>query len=277
MNFKKSLMLLSLMCLSVTYAFAAPVDVFKGQKGEISIAGGTAHIPVMTEAAKKISTIAPDVVITIEGGGSGVGVKKVGEGIVDIGNTGRALKQEEINKYGLVSFPFAIDGVALAVNPKNTISELTDAQIREIFSGKINNWKQLGGEDLSINVYGREDGSGTRQTFDDLLLGKDFKITVPVNTVNSNGAMKTSIANDPGALGYVGIGHLDESIKGIVLNGVEPTQLNASTGAYKITRKLYMNTKGLPEGLTALFIDYLYSDEGADIIKNSGYIPLPRP
>ena len=109
-------------------AVAAPLDAFKGMKGTLDIAGGTAHIPVMKEAAKRIMTANPDIRITVAGGGSGVGVQQVGEGLVQIGNTGRALKESEIKKYGLVSFPFAIDGVAVAVNPKNPVSGLSKAQ-----------------------------------------------------------------------------------------------------------------------------------------------------
>lgn len=127
-------------------AFAAPLDSFKGQKGNLDIAGGTAHIPVMKEAAKRIMSVNSDIRITVAGGGSGVGVKQVGEGLVAIGNTGRALKKDEISKYGLVSFPFAIDGVAVVLNPGNKIKELTSKQVADIYAGKITDWKEVGGE-----------------------------------------------------------------------------------------------------------------------------------
>ena len=111
----KKFALAALACIfAASAAVAAPLDVFKGQKGEVDIAGGTAHIPVMQEAAKRIMTLNPDIRITVAGGGSGVGVKQVGEGLVEIGNTGRPLKAEEVEKYGLKTFPFAIDGVARA-------------------------------------------------------------------------------------------------------------------------------------------------------------------
>ena len=99
--------------------------------------------------------------ITVAGGGSGVGVQKVGEGLVQIGNTGRALKESEVTKYGLETFPFAIDGVAVAVNPANAVTSLTKAQVKDVFAGKITNWKELGGKDAPISLYVREDGSGT--------------------------------------------------------------------------------------------------------------------
>ena len=128
-------------------AVAAPLDAFKGMKGTLDIAGGTAHIPVMKEAAKRIMTANPDIRITVAGGGSGVGVQQVGEGLVQIGNTGRPLKDKEIEKFGLKTFPFAIDGVALVVNPANNVSDITAQQAADIYNGKITNWKELGGTD----------------------------------------------------------------------------------------------------------------------------------
>lgn len=256
-------------------AVAAPLDAFKDLKGTLDIAGGTAHIPVMKQAAQNIMTAYPDIRITVAGGGSGVGVKQVGEGLVGIGNTGRPLKENEISQFGLETFPFAIDGVAVAVNPGNPVKELTSAQVADIYSGKITDWKDLGGDAGKINVFGREDGSGTRETFTEKVLGK-AELAPSVNVVSSNGAMKTAIAQDKRAIGYVGIGHLEPSILGVVVDGMVPSQENAADGTYKIVRNLYMNTKGVPSGLTAAFIDYIYSGDGAKIIEASGYIPISR-
>ena len=254
---------------------AAPLDSFKGLSGTLDIAGGTAHIPVMKKAAEAIMSANPDIRITVAGGGSGVGVQKVGEGLVQIGNTGRALKDSEVAKYGLETFPFAIDGVAVAVNPANKVTSLTKQQVKDVFAGKITNWKELGGKDAPISLYVREDGSGTRETFEERALDKGTSVQ-SANVVNSNGAMKTAIAQDPNAIGYVGIGHLDSSICGVTVDGMVPSQENAANGSYKITRLLYMNTKGKPQGLTALFIDYIYSADGKGFTASSGYIPLDR-
>ena len=266
---------LALVLLSASLAVAAPLDAFKGQKGTLDIAGGTAHIPVMKKAAQAIMSANGDIRITVAGGGSGVGVQKVGEGLVQIGNTGRALKESEVTKYGLETFPFAIDGVAVAVNPSNSVTALTKAQVKDIFAGKITNWKELGGKDAPISLYVREDGSGTRETFEERALDKGTSVQ-SANVVNSNGAMKTAIAQDPNAIGYVGIGHLDSSIRGVTVDGMVPSQENAANGTYTITRLLYMNTKGKPQGLTALFIDYIYSEDGKGFISASGYIPLDK-
>lgn len=256
-------------------ATAGDLDAFTGKQGAIDIAGGTAHIPVMKDAAKAIMEANPNIRITVAGGGSGVGVQKVGEGLVQIGNTGRPLKPGEIEKYGLRSFPFAIDGVAVVVNPGNGVSELTKAQLKDIFSGAVANWKDVGGNDARITLYAREDGSGTREVFEDRALDKGTTHS-GANVVNSNGAMKTAVSQDPNAIGYVGIGHLDDGVKGIVLDGMVPSQENAANGDYKVTRLLFMNTKGEPEDLVKAFVDYIYSGDGNAYIRKAGYIPTGR-
>ena len=256
-------------------AQAGELDRFKGLKGSLDIAGGTAHIPVMKEAAKRIMTANPDIRITVAGGGSGVGVQQAGEGLVQIGNTGRAVSAEEAAKYGLKSFPFAIDGVAVAVNPANPVAGLSTAQVKDIFAGKVAKWKDAGGPDLPVNLYTRDEASGTREVFWGKLLGKGV-IADKANVVASNGAMKTALAQDKGAIGYVSIGHVDQTVKALALDGVEPSQENAASGKYPVTRKLYMNTKGEPTGLTKAFIDYILGPEGAEISKASGYIPMGR-
>ena len=231
-------------------AVAAPLDAFKGMKGTLDIAGGTAHIPVMKEAAKRIMTANPDIRITVAGGGSGVGVQQVGEGLVQIGNTGRPLKDKEIEKFGLKTFPFAIDGVALVVNPANNVSDITAQQAADIYNGN-------------------------REVFVERALNKG-SIVQSANVVNSNGAMKTAVAQDKQSIGYVGIGHVDKNVKALVFDKMVPSQENASNGTYKVTRLLFMNTKGAPEGITKAFVDYIYTPEGTEIIKKSGYIPTGR-
>ena len=260
---------------SVQPVFSDALAPFKTLSGSLDIAGGTAHIPVMKGAAQQIMQANPKIRITVAGGGSGVGVQKVGEGLVQIGNTGRALKESEITKYGLVSFPFAIDGVAVAVNPQNSVKSLRKDQIKDIFTGKITNWRDLGGKDAPISLYVREDGSGTRETFEGRALDK-VSSTDTANVVNSNGAMKTAIARDPNAIGYVGIGHLDASIQGVAIDQKQPTQEAAAKGEYPVTRLLYMNTKGQPTGLTKAFVDYIFSDNGRALITKAGYIPYAR-
>ena len=254
-------------------AVAGELDAFAGKKGKIDIAGGTAHIPVMKDAAKHIMQANPEIRISVAAGGSGVGVQKVGEGLVDIGNTGRPLSDDEVAKYGLKSFAFALDGVAVAVSPKNPVANLTAEQVQQIFAGKINNWKSVGGRDAAIHLYTRDEASGTREVFWEKLLKKGA-IVETANVVASNGAMKSAVADDGDAIGYVSIGHLDETIKAPTLGGIAPTQENARSGKYPIVRQLYMNTKGAPQGLTAAFINYIMSPEGTRMTAAAGYLPL---
>lgn len=255
-------------------AISGELDRFSGLQGQIDIAGGTAHIPVMKDAAKSIMTSYPKINITVAGGGSGVGVQKVAEGLVDIGNAGRPVSSKELAKYpDLNSFPFAVDGVTPIVNPANPVSGLTSAQIQAIFSGKINNWKDLGGDAAGIHIYSRDEASGTRSVFWKKCLKKGA-IIESANIVPSNGAMKVAISQDRYALGYMSIGHLDKSVKAVNLDGVAPTQENAVNGSYPVVRKLFMNTKGAPEPLVKAFIDYILSAEGAANISSHGYIPL---
>lgn len=271
---KRSVVAFALAALLLpSLALAAPLNAFKSLKGTLDIAGGTAHIPVMKQAAQNIMGANADIRITVAGGGSGVGVQKVGEGLVHIGNTGRPLKDTEVQKYGLQTFPFAIDGVAIVVNPANKVGNLTKAQLKDVYAGKITNWKELGGADAAISLYVREDGSGTREVFEERALDKG-QSSPKANVVNSNGAMKTIVGQDKNAVGYVGIGHLDAALKGVIIDGMVPSQENSAKGTYTITRQLYMNTKGAPQGLTKAFVDYIYGPEGREAIVKAGYIPL---
>jgi phosphate transport system substrate-binding protein len=259
--------------LFVAGAVADDLDAFQGLEGRLDIAGGTAHIPVMTDAAKRIMRANPRIRITVAGGGSGVGVQKVGEGLVDIGNTGRPVSDEEQKKFGLESFPFAIDGVAVIVHPSNRVTGLTAKQAQDIFAGKISNWKDVGGADRAIHLYNRDEASGTRAVFWKKLLEKG-EMSTKSNVVPSNGAMKVAVGGDADAIGYLSIGYVDQSVRAVAIDGVATTQETAQDGTYKVVRKLYMNTKGEPSKLTRAFIDYICGDAGTQIIRDAGYIPL---
>jgi len=260
-------------CFSASPCFGGAIDAFEGQHGTLKIAGGTAHIPVMKEAAKRIMTRYKDIVITVAGGGSGVGIKQVGEGLVDIGNSGRKPKPEEIQRYNLKMYQWAIDGVGVVVNPSNPVKSLTKDQLKEIFSGKIDNWAALDGADHAITVYTRDESSGTREVFWNNALEKGTLSTKAL-FVPSNGAMKTAVANDPYAIGYVSVGHMDESVTPVELDGVTPTLETVKNGQYKVARGLYSNTRGEPTGLTRLFIEYLFTPEGQKIAADKGFIPV---
>ena len=272
-RFIRLLVICCVLCLSAAPCFGDALDAFAGQKGTIKIAGGTAHIPVMKAAAKRIMSRHKNIVITVAGGGSGVGIKQVGEGLVDIGNSGRKPKPEEITRYGLKLHKWAVDGVGVVVNPANRCQSLTTQQLKGIFSGQIGNWSALGGVDHAITVYTRDEASGTRAVFWKKALAKG-PISDKALFVPSNGAMKTAVANDPYAIGYVSVGHIDATVAPVALDGVAPSLEAVKGGAYKIARGLYSNTKGDPSGLVRLFIDYLFSPEGQQLAASKGFIPV---
>lgn len=252
---------------------AESLDMFKGEKGAVRIAGGTAHIPVMKEVAKRIMTVHPAIQISIAGGGSGVGIKQVGEGLIDIGNAGREPTETEIKNFSLKVFKWAIDGVGVVVNPGNPVRSLTKSQVKDIFAGTIDNWKQVGGIDKPINIYTREDASGTREVFWEKGLDKG-EIAKKANVVVSNGAMKSAISQDPYGIGYVSVGHIDQTVAPVAMDGVAPTIQTVKEGQYKVSRGLYSCTKGEPTGLTKKFIDYLFTPEGQQIVQSGGFISV---
>ncbi|WP_076411881.1 phosphate ABC transporter substrate-binding protein [Shewanella sp. UCD-KL12] len=245
---------------------------FDDMSGQLNIAGGTAHIPVMKKAAREIMGHNPDIRITIAGGGSGVGVQQVAKGLVDIGNTGRALKNKEMG-LGLDSFAFAIDGVAVIIHPENPVDDLSQQQIIDIYQGKLTNWRELGGQDKQIHLFSRDEASGTRSVFSKKLL-KGATLATSANIVPSNGAMKTAVSQDLGAIGYSSVGYIDDMVKAPTYNKITPSQEACASGEYPVVRRLYMNTKGAPSGLTQAFIDYIYSPKGAQHIQAAGYIAL---
>jgi phosphate transport system substrate-binding protein len=252
---------------------AGCLDSFSGEKGNLKIAGGTAHIPVMKAAAKQIMQAHPDIRISIAGGGSGVGIQQVGEGLVDIGNSGRKPTEKEIAAYGLTLFKWAIDGVSIVINPHNKLTNISQKQLQAIYAGSVVNWKELDGADHAITVYTRDEASGTRAVFWKKALGKGA-ITPKANFVVSNGAMKTAVANDPHAIGYVSVGHIDETVAPVALNNVIPSLESVRNGEYPVARGLYSNTRGEPTGLTQKFIDYLFSKEGQALAAKKGFIPV---
>ncbi len=259
---------------------AESLSAFSGKSGVLQISGGTAHIPVMKEVAKMIMQTNPDIRISIAGGGSGLGIKQVGEGLVDIGNSGRKPTDNEIQKYGLILNRWAFDGVGVIVNKKNRVQALSGDQLQDIFSGRLQNWKELGGVDKEITVFTRDEASGTRKVFWKKALDKKM-ITNKALVVPSNGAVKTGVAHNPYAIGYVSVGYLDDSVAAVALDGVKPSLENVRKGKYLVVRGLYSNIRGESvtgegAGLSKSFIDFLFSPQGQAIISEKGLLPAPR-
>ena len=244
------------------------------EKAIIKISGSTTVLPIAKETAKRYMMKHPNVQIEVSGGGSGFGVKQVGQGLVDIGMASRDLKASEKETYpDLVVYNIGLDGVAVVVNPNNPVSSLTKEQVKKIYAGEITNWKEVGGEDAPINVYTRDEESGTREVFHEKALDKG-QITEKATVVQSNGAMKTAVKDDKNAIGYLSIGYLDSSVKGVKFDGVEPTEENVKNGQYKVSRTLHMITKGEPTGAVKDYLDYVLSPEGQVVVKEKGYMSV---
>ncbi|MCK5916653.1 MAG: phosphate ABC transporter substrate-binding protein [Deltaproteobacteria bacterium] len=266
---------LSLSFLVAPQAFAGDLSGFVGEPGTLRISGGTAHIPVMKESAGLIMRKVPDIRVSIAGGGSGVGIKQVGEGLVDIGNSGRKPTLIEVEKYGLIIHRWALDGVGVIVNRDNPVAALSSSRLQDIFSGRIDNWSKLGWKDKKITIITRDQASGTRKVFWKKALEKGT-ISSRALVVPSNGAMKSAVLNNPYAIGYASVGFLDDSVAAVALDGVAPTLKNVRSGAYPVVRGIYSNTRGTAHGLAAEFINFLYSKTGQEIILRKGLIPVAR-
>ena len=209
---------------------------------------------------------------TAEYTGSGAGIEAVTNGQVDIGNASRALTDEE-KSAGLAENIVAIDGIAIVVDPANTVTDLTKDQLISIYKGEVSNWSELGGADQAIVVIGRESGSGTRSAFEELLEIEDA--CAYAQEVDSTGGVMAKVASTPGAIGYVSLDVLDDTVTAVSLEGVEASEDTIKSGEYLLQRPFVMATKGeiseQSEAVQALF-DYINSDKGQEIIAQVGLI-----
>lgn len=245
-----------------------------GDKETIEIKGSTTLLPFVEAAAQEYMDQNSDVKITVSGGGSGTGITAIGEGTVDIGMSSRELKSSEVAAYpNLVTHVVAKDGLAIIVNTGNNVSGLTKDQVKQIYNGSITNWNQVGGASGTIVVVGRDSTSGTRGTFDELVLGSGTPVTT-MEELASNGAIYEKLKNTPGAIGYVGLGYIDSNVKALPINGVSPSIATVQDGTYPIARNLNLYTNGAPTGAVKDFIDFLMSKEGQAIIEAEGFVPI---
>ncbi|MBC8610326.1 Phosphate-binding protein pstS precursor [uncultured Ruminococcus sp.] len=209
---------------------------------------------------------------TAEYTGSGAGIEAVTAGTVDIGNSSRALSEEE-KANGVAENIVAIDGIAVVVDKNNTVADLTKEQLIQIYKGEVTNWKDLGGSDQAIVVIGRESGSGTRGAFEEILELKDA--CKYAQEVDSTGGVMAKVASTPGAIGYVSLDVIDDTVNAVTVNGVEANEANIKSGDYILSRPFVMATKGeiseQSEAVQALF-DYINSDKGQEIIAKVGLI-----
>lgn len=242
--------------------------------GSISMVGSTSMEKFANAISESFMQKYPKVTVTAEFVGSGAGVEAANNGTADIGNASRNLTDEE-KANGVVENIVAIDGIAVVVDPANTVEDLTKDQLAGIYKGEITNWNEVGGEDAPIVVVGRESGSGTRSAFEELLEIQDAcKYS---NELDSTGAVMAKIASTPGAIGYVSLDVLDDTVKALKLEGSEPTEENIKAGSYFLSRPFVMATKGEiseQNDLVQALFDYIQSPEGTEIIKSVGLITV---
>ena len=238
----------------------------------ISVAGSTTVLPVAQAAAEEYMNQHSNADIQVSGGGSGVGATSVIGGTADIGMLSRDLKASEKEGNTLKEFVVGKDGIALVGHPSNTVSDLSLEQVKAIYQGTITNWKEVGGADSEIVLIGRDSSSGTREFFTEFVLNKE-DAAKEMQELNSNGAVAQAVSITPGAIGYVSLEYVDDSLKAFSIAGVAPTVDNVISGIYEINRPLLMVTNGEPEGLAADYLAFILSEEGQQILKDSGFIP----
>ncbi len=240
--------------------------------GTISLAGSTSMEKLCEAMSESFMETYPEVTVTVEYTGSGAGLESLASGSVDIGNSSRHLKDEEVAG-GAVENVVAIDGIAVIVDPANSVSDIPADKLAAIYKGEITNWSELGGNDEAIVVIGRESGSGTRDAFEELLEVKDA--CKYAQELDSTGGVKAKVAATPGAIGYVSLDVVDESIKAVSIDSVEPTEANIIAGDYLLSRPFVMATNGeisAQNDLVKGWFDYISSDAGKDVIKSAGLI-----
>lgn len=258
-----------------TEAKSADADL----SGSISMVGSTSMEKFANALSEAFMEKYPKVTVTAEFVGSGAGIEAVSNGTADIGNSSRNLKDEEKAK-GVAENIVAIDGIAVVVDPANTVEDLTKDQLTSIYDGTVTNWKDVGGNDAPIVVVGREAGSGTRGAFEELLKLEDAcKYS---NELDSTGAVMAKVASTPGSIGYVSLDVLDDTVKALKLDGAEPTEENIKAGKYFLSRPFVMATKGEiseqseQSDLVKALFDFIYSDEGSELVKSVGLITADK-
>lgn len=220
--------------------------------------------------------------ISVQGGGSSAGIRAIRNRICEAGMSSRELKPEE---KGLTEIPIAHDAIALVVNARSRVPGITLRQARDVFAGRIRNWRELGGEDRPITVITREEGSGTRASFEEQVMTADEPAGAGAKPApepfasdalvqDSNGAVREIVAEDPEALGYISFGLIDRRVRALALNGIVPDEQTVRAGRYPIVRRFLFLTNGEPTGPTKSFVDYVLSPDGQKALVEEGLISV---
>lgn len=239
--------------------------------GTLSMNGSTSMEKVIKAVNGAFMEKNKGVTVNLNLTGSGTGIQEASEGKCDIGNSSRKLKDEEAEK--LDATVVGLDGIALVVNPANKLEDITLEGLAKVYSGEITNWKELGGDDKSIVVIGREDGSGTRDGFESIVMGdKEPKYA---QELESTGSVINAVATTDGAIGYASLANVDETVKALKIGGVEATEENVKSGAYEVQRPFICATlKGSDNKLVKAYLDFILSEEGQALVLAQGAVPV---
>lgn len=244
----------------------------------ITIAGSTTVLPIAQSTAEVFMNNNPDVNISIRGGGSSVGIASLISGAVDIGNASRHAKNKEYKiarekGVNLKENVVANDGIAVITNKATQVSNLTKQQISDIYTGKIKNWKEVGGRNEAIVVIDREASSGTYEVFHEIALDGQAAIEGAMR-IQSNNAVVTTVSNTPGAIGYCGLGYVSSKVHPVKVDNVPATIKTVQDRSYPISRTLHMYTNGNPKGVAKEYLDFILSDKGQDLVAEQGFIKV---
>ena len=239
-------------------------------KAGITVAGSTSVEPFAELLAEEYMLHHQKSHIYVQGGGSTAGIEAAMTRAASIGMSSRNLIGDERNLYAVT---IAKDAIAIIVHPTNPIEDLSLDQIREVFSGKIRNWKELGGRNHSIDVVTREEGSGTRESFQKFVMGKE-DIDLGALVQDSNGAVRQVIANDPSAIGYISLGLVNDQVKALRISGVEPNLTNVHNGKYKLVRPFLFLFNGEPDGEAKSFLEFVLSPRSQKLLMKEGLVPV---
>lgn len=237
-------------------------------KGGLNVVGSTSVQPFAEILAEEYMAHHSGKKIYVQGGGSSAGIQAVRTGAAHIGMSSRRLMGNEEN---LIDVLIAYDAIAVIVHPKNPLTNLSREQIRQIFSGKVTNWQGVGGWNKAITLVTREEGSGTREAFQNLLMGKT-EISLGALVQDSNGAIRQVVKDDPKAIGYISLGLVNDQVKSLAIDGIEANIENINHGRYKIVRPfLFVFTKE-PGGLAKSFLDFVLSPDGQKLLVQEGLV-----
>jgi len=243
----------------------------QGRSGHsLVVAGSTSVQPFADKWAEVFMEKRPDMTVDVQGGGSSAGIQAVKTGAAHIGMSSRELKEDEMD---LFQIEVAHDGLAIIVHPDNPLDNLTIDQVKSIFVGEITTWETLNGQKKPITVVVREEGSGTRGAFQELVMGK-YRITKKAIVQDSNGTVREIVSRDPQAIGFISLGLVNDRVKALALNGVAPCEEAILKKEYKLVRPFLFLTKEAPAGLAKEFIDFVLSPEIQELVHKEGLIPV---